>query len=134
MIYEAEVATSKTTKLYIGSTGNSFKSRYTSHVHSFNHKGKNETELSKYIWSLKDSNAPYQLKWRILKKLPAGRQSALKICRTCNEEKQAIATAVKRNLLNRRSELNSMCPHFRKLYFGRFPSIKIRNYSFKPPT
>ena len=135
IIYEAEVTTSKTTKLYIGSTGNSFKSRYTSHVHSFNHKGKNETELSKYIWSLKDNNTAYRLKWKILRRMPTGKQSALKICRTCNEEKQAIVMAEKRSPLNRRSELNSMCPHFRKLYFGRIPSVKMKkNYTPKPPT
>ena len=135
VIYEAKVTTGRSSKLYIGSTGNTFKSRFYSHTHSFNHKGKNETELAKYIWSLKDNNISYELTWRMLKHIPEGGRAVNGICRNCNEEKQAIAMAPMKNLLNSRSELNSMCPHFKKLYFKRIPEEK---YCLKkeprPPT
>ena len=43
-----------------------FKSRYNKHKLSICSKGcKYRTELSKYVWSLKDSNTEISLKWRI---------------------------------------------------------------------
>jgi hypothetical protein len=42
-----------------------------------------------------------------------------RICSTCNLEKLEIALADKRSLLNKRAELSSSCPHFRKKYFKR---------------
>ena len=44
-------------KRYIGLTETTFKTRYGNHVKSFKHrKYSKETELSKYIWELKDDN------------------------------------------------------------------------------
>ena len=119
VIYEARVSTSASDKLYIGSTGRSFKDRYGSHKYSFEHEGKCETELSKYVWSLKNKNIPYNISWRILNTLRRAKPSPQRACSTCNAEKMAIANADKRNLLNSRSELNSMCPQHKGLYFKR---------------
>ena len=45
-----------------------FKERYRNHTASFRHQSKrNETELSKPIWALKDNNKPFNIKWRIIK-------------------------------------------------------------------
>ena len=76
----------------------------------------NGTELSKYIWKLKDDKIVYNIKWKILHKI--GKNKNVKtICNTCNLEKYEIAMANKRIILNKRNDLFSNCPHFRKLYF-----------------
>jgi hypothetical protein len=124
VVYEAQVSTVNRTKIYIGSTGNDFKSRYYSHKSSFNHRGNNETELSKYIWNLKDANINFDLTWKILRRIRGGGISARRVCTTCNLEKLEIALADKRKLLNSRSELNNSCPHFRSFYFKRPPRKK----------
>ena len=55
VIYQATVETSDTKETYIGLTGDRFKTRYNNHTCSFRDNNKrNSTELSKYIWSLKD--------------------------------------------------------------------------------
>ena len=38
VIYRASVTTANQTKFYVGSTGLTFKNRYTKHKHSFRHK------------------------------------------------------------------------------------------------
>ena len=118
------MSTEKCIKIYIGSTGNTFKSRYYTHKSSLNHRGTNETELSKYIWSLKDADEKFDVTWIILRRAKGGGASARKVCTTCNLEKLEIALADKRRLLNSRSELNNTCPHFRKFYFKRLPKKK----------
>ena len=134
VVYEATVTTSRSTKRYIGSTGSDFKSRFNSHTYSFAHKGEKETELSKHIWSLKENNTPHEMTWSILKHIPGGSRIA-KTCQTCNEEKKAIAMAPKRNLLNKRSELNSLCPHFKSRYFERIAEEKEKSKKMpKAPT
>ena len=104
LIYEAKVSTSTSDKLYIGSTGRTFKSRYGSHKYSFEHENKNETELSKHIWSLKNKNIAYNISWRIIKHLKKGKPSVRKTCALCNAEKMAIAQADKRDLFNKKLE------------------------------
>ena len=52
---------------YIGLTENTFKIRYTQHTHNFRHNPKrNQTALSKYIWTQTDKNLDYTIKWRIV--------------------------------------------------------------------
>ena len=55
IVYQAEVVTSKTKETYIGLCDITFKERYRNYTCSFRHEWyKNVTELSKYIWSLKE--------------------------------------------------------------------------------
>ena len=69
VIYQATVTTETTTETYIGLATN-FKERYRNHKTSFRHSNrKNETELSKYVWNLQDAMKPFQIKWKILKKV-----------------------------------------------------------------
>ena len=124
VVYEASVHAKNRTMIYIGSTGNDFKSRFNTHNSSFNNRGQNETRLSKHIWELKDENTNYSISWRILVKVKGGGESARNVCSTCNSEKIEIARADKRTLLNKRSELTSACLHFRKLYFIGLPRKK----------
>ena len=67
-IYQAEVTTSTSRETYIGQCDTTFKLRYRNHERSFrNERYKHATELSKYIWSLKDRNIMYNIKWRKVK-------------------------------------------------------------------
>ena len=68
VIYQATVTTATTTETYVGLATN-FKERYRNHQSSFRRSNRrNETELSKYIWTLQDSKKPFQIKWKVLKK------------------------------------------------------------------
>ena len=68
-LYQATVTTKdKTTnrppQTYVGLTENSFKTRLANHKTSFNSFDKrNATELSKYVWELKNRNIHYTIKW-----------------------------------------------------------------------
>ena len=65
VVYQATVST-QTSDSYVGLATN-FKELYRNHT-SFRHQSKrNETELSKHIWTLKDKNKPFTIKWRIIK-------------------------------------------------------------------
>ena len=56
------------TKPY-GTCEKDFEERYNNHTASFRNKNKEKsTELSKYIWELKDNNIQHNLKWRIASK------------------------------------------------------------------
>ena len=62
VIYQATVESFKGNETYIGLTGDQFKTRFRNHTASFKDKSKrNATELSKYIWSLKDSKIEFIL-------------------------------------------------------------------------
>ena len=71
---------------------------------------RNETELSKYIWTLQDSNKPFQIKWKVLKKCKAYSNISKK-CNLCLYEKFIIICKKELCSLNRRNELASSCPH-----------------------
>ena len=120
LIYEADVITKDNTMTYTGSTGNTFKKRWYSHMESFRNPNKrNSTELSRHIWSLKDQNTPYEIKWKINWKLNSNRKPNTKgLCILCNMERIAIANANSITSLNKRSELVGKCKHYRSLYFN----------------
>ena len=111
IIYQATVSTSENKKYYIGQTSTTFKTRYSVHKASFNKKEKrNSTELSKYIWKLKEENTTYQIHWKILRK-EKPYTPASKKCNLCFWEKHLIITANRTNTLNSRFEQTSSCRH-----------------------
>ena len=114
VVYEAKVATPNEQKTYIGLTSSSFKTRYTTHKASFNHREKsNQTELSKLIWKLKDDGVPYTLTWKIVRHAqPYSPRS--KRCNLCLWEKYYILIADRRTNINSRTEIISTCRHKRK--------------------
>ena len=61
MIYEAKVSTENNFKLYYGTCEGEFKSPFYTHTKLFRDRG-NETELSKYIWQLKDESKKYNIR------------------------------------------------------------------------
>ena len=67
VVYQGTVTSEKGHETYIGLTEDNFKNRFRNHTASFRDKNKrNATELSKYIWSLKDSFIPYSISWKII--------------------------------------------------------------------
>ena len=67
VVYQATVTTADKKETYIGLTATQFKARYRNHVMSFRHeKGRNETELSKHLWQLKEANKEFDVTWKIL--------------------------------------------------------------------
>ena len=116
VVYKATITSQIETKEYIGSTGNQFKKRWYAHISDIKNENNKGTELSRYIWSLKNNNTSYDLKWSIMHKIREMKNIG-KICKTCNLEKIEIALANKKRILNKRQELFYTCPHFRKFYF-----------------
>ena len=114
VIYQATVVTDKSTETYIGLTENHFKTRYRNHLASFRDKSKkNATNLSRYIWSLKENNSSYVLRWRILAEANPY-SNTNKRCNLCITEKYFILCKPVLCSLNSRNELINTCRHARK--------------------
>ena len=100
-----------------------FKQRYYKHNESFRVAGKrNVTRLFKYMWELKDQGIDIEgiIKWDIeYKSVPY--KCGTRRCDLCTSEKLAILLADNRILLNKRSEIISMCRHRAK-----FKSTQVR--------
>ena len=74
IVYKAEVETNDginelSTKVSFGISTTEFTPKYNNHTMSFrNWTHENDSELSKFIWSLKDQNKEFDIKWSISKK------------------------------------------------------------------
>ena len=113
VVYKATVTSNNMSKEYIGLAGNIFKERFNNHSKSFRQKKySKETELSKYVWTLKDKGIDYVIKWAILRKSNTFKRKT-GICNLCLEEKYSILCEKLSNkdLLNKRSEMISKCRH-----------------------
>ena len=107
MVYKAEVTTNTTNKEYYGTSEGEFKSRYNNHTQSFRHISyTNDTELSKYLWTLKADRTDYHLKWSI-KSYASRYKCRTRRCDLCLTEKMIITLADPKVLLNKRTELMS---------------------------
>ena len=114
LVYKATVTNPNSTATYIGLTSNSFKERFNNHTASFNHSHlQDKTMLAKHIWSLKDQNKPYEIKWSIHAKAPAYSTTS-KRCELCLTEKTNILFSQDRSPLNKRSEIMNTCRHRKK--------------------
>ena len=122
IIYKASVsAKNLPTKYYYGVTEGDFKTRWRNHKTSFtNANYKNVTELSHYIWELRDQHGilhdDINIPWGI------GQRSSKYKCGTrrcdlCLSEKTIIAMAERSSLLNRRAEIVSTCRHRTKFRY-----------------
>ena len=120
LVYKAQVSSIVETKYYLGTAEDTFKTRYNNHKKSFKHRMyEKETELSKYIWSLKDKNINFTIKWNVeARAIPYTCGS--KRCDLCLTEKLLIAKADPKTLLNKRSEIISKCRHRNKFTLKRF--------------
>ena len=80
---------------------------------------KKSSELSKYIWELKNNNIQHNLKWRIASKVHPYVCGSRK-CDFCLTEKLAIIKADPETLLNTLDELVSKRRHMNKFTMRRF--------------
>ena len=121
LVYRADVESNGKSMIYVGSTGRSFKDRYTKHKASLKHRNSDvPTTLSTYYWKEKDQGNEPTIKWSIVKEV-RGRYTLRNGCPLCNREKLEIAKINKNMLINKRNELRSSCPHHRSDFF---PTIK----------
>ena len=68
LIYKASVSTT-TNEYQYGSCENTFKKRYNNHNSSFRNKShEKNTELSKYVWELREKNINHFTNWNIAMK------------------------------------------------------------------
>ena len=91
---------------------------YNKHTLSFHSEGyKHSTELSKYIWSLQDSNNEFSLKWCIK---TTGMSYSCGVWKydLCLAETVAIAQFEAVGLLNKQIELLSKCWYRNKFIIG----------------
>ena len=115
IVYEATVtAEDRSIRNYIGMTEHSFKTRYADHKQSFEKKKyATKTSLSRYLWKLKEAGIKHSIKWSIMQRARAYRGGSRQ-CNLCLAEKLCILNADKRFLLNKKSELISVCRHKNK--------------------
>ena len=111
IVYKAESETDHginelSTKVNFGISETEFTSKYNNHTMSFrNRTHKNDSKLSKFIWSLKDQNKEFDIKWSIFKK-----SSRSKSYNLCLLKKLVISNfKEKERLLNKWLDLVSKC-------------------------
>ena len=107
-------------KYYLGLTDTTFKERFNNHTKSFrNEFYRTNTELSKYIWLLKDNEKVPTIKWKIVK-LVYGKTTS-SICKLCLTEKYYLLNALGDDrCLNKRNEFVTKCRHQNKLLLKYF--------------
>ena len=114
IVYQAEVTTPQSKETYIGLCDTTFKERYRNHTCSFrNERYKNATELSKYIWSLKNRKINYDIRWRKIRQARSY-SNINKKCNLCLCEKYFIICKPEMSTLNHRNEMTSICRHSKK--------------------
>ena len=120
LIYKASSVSTTTNKCYYVTYKNTFKERYNNHNCSFRNKSREKnTELSKYVWELKEKDITYFINWDIAMKLQnyvcGSRKCDLSIC-----EKLHISRADPNVFLNKHDELVSKCRHRNKVTLKYF--------------
>ena len=124
VIYEAEILREGQAQgqghFYIGLASGLIKKRISNHEHSFrNPKRRNDTELAKFIWSLKDKGiGNFTINWKILARESLYNKNTRK-CQLCTREKVEIKRKIKHvenRCINKREECFTKCVHRWKHY------------------
>ena len=114
--------TKDVTETYVGLTDTEFKQRLANHKQSFSKNTlKNATELSKYVWTLKDKSTDYRINWRILDKARSY-SNRTKRCNLCILEKYYIVCHPDKATLNQKCGLINSCRHFSKFLLANHPT------------
>ena len=117
LVYQATVTQPSKAQqdLYIGLSGDTFKTRLANHKKSFkNETYQFETALSQHIWNLKRSDTPFTIQWKIIDR---GKlfSPVNNLCQLCTKEKYQIIFSPENPLLNIRNELGTYCRHKSRL-------------------
>ena len=119
LIYKATVTSANKVTSYIGACEPEFKTRLNNHTKSFKkRKYETETELSKYIWKLKDENEQFEIAWEMIA-TASPYKCGTRHCNLCLTEKLLIMKAAPNSLLNSRNEIVSKCRHSNKFKLGK---------------
>ena len=122
IVYRADVKnlTNDEEKICLGVTDPPFKERFANHTRDFKHpKYRNSTELSKYVWELKDIRLSPVIKWSIVAKFLS--KTLLRFCNLCLSQKIYIIKSFSDpNLPNKKFELVNTCRHQGKLLLKSF--------------
>ena len=116
IVYKAVISAPNTSdKKYFGIAETSFKYRFRNHTRDFRHKKYvNSTELSKYMWKLKDEKITATIKWNIMSIVHGTPKGG--VCKLCLTEKFWLLKHFNdEHLLNKKSEFISKCRHENKL-------------------
>lgn len=114
IVYKATVTHDDGRNFYFGTAEELAKKRISEHNTSFRHRQyENSTELSKFIWQLKDKGKNYNITWEIARKCQKYNCGSGR-CDLCLTEKMLIARNNEPGMLNSRSELISKCRHRNK--------------------
>ena len=114
VVYQATVTTGDKKETYTGLTATQFKARYRNHLILFRHEERrNETELSKHLWQLKEANKEFNITWKILAKAKFF-PHLTKRCNPCTTEKFFLICRPHLATLNKSNELVSTGRHRRK--------------------
>ena len=116
VIYRADVSNEANNdqKLYFGLAETTFKERYDNHKRDVEHiKYQYNTELTKYIWNLKNNNIEYNIEWKVVDKVYGNANSTM--CKLRLTEKLWIINHINdNNILNKKSELVNKYRHLDK--------------------
>ena len=114
IVYKATVTDDQTSKFYYGTSEGEFKYRFNNHTKSLrNERYKNDTELSKYCWKLKEEKKNFEIKWSIAARAQPYKNGN-KICNLCLNERLLIARSDEEHMLNKRNEILGKCRHKNK--------------------
>ena len=104
---------------YIGMTANTFKERWANHRSSFKLKHKEfDTELSKFIWQLKEKGSDYKIEWKIIDRAKSFSPIS-KLCKLCTLERYYLIFRKDLYTLNKNNEFGHACSHKRFLKLSR---------------
>ena len=113
IIYQALVTQKGSEKVdtYIGLTSTTFKARLANHQQAFKNKNlQTSCKLAQFIWSLKEKNIDYSIKWKLIAR-GAPYSITSNTCKLCTLEKYYILYKPTMATINKRSELVNNCRH-----------------------
>ena len=124
-IYSAEIliGNSQQREKYFGICETEFKTSLGNHKNSFKNTKRKDTELSKYIWDLKDKNITnYSIKWSIVQQTSCD-NNVTNSCNLCLSEKLVISNfRYKNHLIIKLMDLVSKCRYKNKFVFSNYKS------------
>ena len=96
-------------KIYFSFAKTNFKECYYNHKRDVKHiKYQYNTELTKYIWNLKNNNIKYNVQWKVVDKVYGSANSVM--CKLCLTEKLWIINHIyDNNISNKKSHLINKC-------------------------
>ena len=116
VIYRADVTNEANSyqKFYFGLAETTSKERYNNRKRDVRDiKYQYNTELTKYIWNLKNDSIQYNIHWKVVDKVYGN--ASLKMCKLCLIEKVWIINHINdNNMLNKKSEFINKCRHLKK--------------------